>query len=423
MCGIAGLAGARQTPAEQGELVSAMCARIVHRGPDGGGVAVHADATLGMRRLAIVDLSGGEQPMSSEDGTSTIVYNGEVYNAPRLRAELEAEGVRFRTRSDTEVVLKLYERHPDCLEEALVGMWAFAIHDKKRRRLVLSRDRFGIKPLFFFAVDRCVAFASDLRSFEPLRGIRPAGTFDLDADAVHAMLAWSFVPETRTVYRGVERLAPATRMEVDLVTGARSLRRYWTLRPSDDARSVKSLPAAMELVDARLRRAVREHLESDVPIASFLSGGIDSSLVTAYAVEESSKPITAYSIGFREARFDEAPAARATAAALGVEHHVEYLDESNAREQLADALLAYDEPFGDSSAVATYLLARVVAKTHKVALGGDGGDEAFAGYRKHKIVRARRALGPLRPLVAAALGLVPARTDRTSRSAEWLRSA
>jgi asparagine synthase (glutamine-hydrolysing) len=429
MCGIAGLVSVDLDVPAQDALARKMIEQMIHRGPDGGGVTAHPAATIGMRRLAIVDIDGGQQPMWSDDESIVIVYNGEIYNAPAIRDRLVREGCRFRTRSDTEVILRLYERDPERVEEELAGMWAFAIHDRKRRRVTLSRDRFGIKPLFVADAAKSLAFASELRCFAPLRAAL-ASTFEplfaLDAGAAHAMIAWAYVPENATIYRGVTRVPPATRIEIDLTTGARTSRTYWRLAPSADAARVKSVDEAIDLVDPLLRRAVREHLESDVPIAAFLSGGIDSSLVTAYAVEESARPITAYSIGFREERFDEAPFARATAEILGVKHRVEILDQERARDAVADAILAYDEPFGDSSSIATLLLARTVAATHKVALAGDGGDEVFAGYRKHKIVRARRMMarfGPVRGAVVAGLRALPARTDRTSAWTEVLRSA
>jgi asparagine synthase (glutamine-hydrolysing) len=431
MCGIAGFSSiAADIPAQE-QLARAMIEAIVHRGPDGGGVAAHVQATLGMRRLAIVDIAGGQQPMRSDDEAIVIVYNGEIYNAPALRQRLEREGVRFRTRSDTEVVLRLYERDPERVEEELAGMWAFAIHDRRRRRLTLSRDRFGIKPLFIADTGRELAFASELRCFAPLLlcdQTRAPFTprFELSHEAAHAMIAWAYVPETSTIYTGVERLAPGTRLEVDLETGKRRRRTYFRLEPSREAARVKTVDEAAELIDPLLRRAVREHLESDVPVAAFLSGGVDSSLVTAYASEESARPITAYSIGFREPRFDESPYARATAEIIGVKHRLETLDEPRAREAVADAILAYDEPFGDSSSIASYLLAKTVAAEHKVALAGDGGDEVFAGYRKHKILRARRMmarLGPVREAVLAGLRALPTRTDRTSAVTDLLRTA
>lgn len=424
MCGIAGLA-LIDVPAERANaLVEAMCTRMHHRGPDGGGVLAHPDATLGMKRLAIVDVEHGQQPMQNDDGTVVLVYNGEIYNAPALRKELEARGVRFRTRSDTEVILRLYEDDPERVEEHLVGMWAFAIHDRRRKRLVLSRDRFGIKPMFVTTGARAVAFASELRCFDrSLPAIEPC--FRLDRGAAHAMVAWAYIPEDATIYRGVQRIPPATRLTVDLATGARTSRRYWSLVPSAEGARVRSIDEACEMVDAVLARAVFEHLESDVPIATFLSGGIDSSLITRYAMRAGRMPVKAYSIGFREPRFDESPFARETAKMLGVPIEVAYLDEATARSSLASALLSYDEPFGDSSSLATWLLSKNVAKDYKVALGGDGGDEVFAGYKKHRIVSLREKLERvpgLRAGLGRALSHVPTRTDRSRGWTELLRT-
>jgi asparagine synthase (glutamine-hydrolysing) len=427
MCGIAGILGRDADAATARELVARMCAAMEHRGPDGGGVEAHPDATLGMKRLAIVDIARGQQPMASDDGRVVIVYNGEVYNAPALRAELAAAGVRFRTRSDTEVVLRLYERDPDDVEQHLVGMWAFAIHDRRRRRVVLSRDRFGIKPLFVADAGVALAFASELGCFAPLRARAPFDRlFAPDPGAAHAMLSWGYVPGEATIYAGVQRIAPATRLEVDLANGARVAARYWALRPAPEAARVASLGEACELVEPLLRRAVREHLESDVPVACFLSGGIDSALVTALATDVAPRPPEAFAVGFREPRFDESPAARASAACFGVPFWVEALAEVASRAALADALLAYDEPFGDSSSLATYLVARRVAGSYKVVLGGDGGDEIFAGYKKHRIVAIRDAVARFpraRDAAACALAALPARTDRSRGWADALRTA
>jgi asparagine synthase (glutamine-hydrolysing) len=424
MCGIVGLVGLDVPLERTRDLVSAMNARIAHRGPDGEGLIIHPDATLAMKRLAIVDVEHGSQPMENEDGSVVLVYNGEVYNAPQLRQELERKGVRFRTRSDTEVILRLYEQESEDVERHLVGMWAFAVHDRKRRRLVLSRDRFGIKPLFVADTGRALAFASELRCFD--RSLEPFGRlFEIDHAAAHAMVSWSYVPETATIYKGVRRLAPATRLTVNLATGARETRTYWELEPSADAMAVKSLEAACEGTEALLRRAVKEHLESDVPVATFLSGGIDSSLVTAYAFEAGARSIKAYSIGFREPDFDESPFARATADKLGVPIAIKMFDEETARSRLADALLAYDEPFGDSSSLATYLLSSHVARDYKVALGGDGGDEIFAGYKKYLVTRLRKPFSgapALRDSLGRVLGRVPVFYDRTRGWTELLRT-
>lgn len=425
MCGIAGLVAFDAPLERMTAIVGTMASRIEHRGPDGGGLVANPGATLAMRRLAIVDVEHGKQPMTSDDEAIVLVYNGEIYNAPALRERLQKEGVKFRTRSDTEVILRLYERDPDRVEQELVGMWAFAIHDRRRRRVVLSRDRFGIKPLFIADTGGALAFASELRCFErDLPGF--ARLFEIDHDAAHAMVSWSYVPETSTIFAGVRRLAPATRLEVDLDSGRRSERRYWELTPSADAARVASLEDACTEVEGLLRRAVREHLESDVPIATFLSGGIDSSLITALAAEESSRSVKAYSIGFHEARFDESPFARATAEKLGLEIHVKMFDEETARGRLSDALLAYDEPFGDSSSLATYLLCDHVARDYKVALGGDGGDEVFAGYKKYLVVMMRKpfvGVPSVRNGIGRALGKIPTRTDRTRVWTEILRTA
>lgn len=405
---------------------------MVHRGPDSEGLYA-AETTagtalaLGMRRLAIVDVVHGAQPMSSDDGSITLVYNGEIYNAPALREWLRAEGIAFRTRSDTEVLLRLYERNPEDVERHLAGMWAFAVHDQRRGKLVLSRDRFGIKPLFVADTGKLLAFASELGCFGPVRALPGmAKLFALDPAAAHAMLAHAYVPNEDTIYQGVVRLAPGSRLTVDLDTGKRVSSRHFELSPSADARRVKSLAEAEDLVEPALRRAVREHLESDVSIATFLSGGIDSSLVTAYARDASAARLEAYAVGFHEKRFDESPHAQAVADSLGVPLRVTLLDEATLRGSLVSALAAYDEPFGDSSSLATFVLSGYVAKDHRVALGGDGGDEVFAGYRKHRIVALRQGTSLLarpRGAIARALADLPLTNDRSRGFSEAMRVA
>lgn len=427
MCGIAGFARLDLPEPEAIALAETMAEAMARRGPDGGGVASHPAATLAMKRLAIVDILGGQQPMSNDDGSIVLVFNGEIYNAPALRRSMRSEGVPFRSRSDTEVILRLYERDPGSVERHLAGMWAFAIHDRRRGRLVLSRDRFGIKPLFVAEAEGGLAFASDLRCFTSLAGARPAFRRALRPDpaAAHAMLAWGYVPDERTIYEGVTRLAPGSRLELDLGAGSSRRERYWSPEPSTEASRVRTLDEACELVEPLLRRAVREHLESDVPVATFLSGGIDSSLVSAYARDASGAGLEAYSVGFREGAFDESPAARETARSLSITHTVGMVDESMARAHLADALLAADEPFGDSSIVASYLVARLASRRHKVVFGGDGGDEVFAGYRKHRIVALRGALGPVpfaRQALSGALARLPEGGDRGGRYSGALRA-
>ncbi|MDP3278762.1 MAG: asparagine synthase (glutamine-hydrolyzing) [Deltaproteobacteria bacterium] len=419
MCGIAGFAGLKLSLDRARSLGEAMNQAIAYRGPDGGGVSVHYDATLGMRRLAIVDIANGHQPMFSDDGAITLVYNGEVYNAPALRESLQRDGVQFVTRSDTEVILRLYERDPDLVEELLVGMWAFAIHDRRRDVLVLSRDRFGIKPLFVVEKPGAIGFASDLRALRALESEDGfTCKFAVDHGSAHAMLSWGFVPELATIYEGVARVEPGTRVELDLRSGAKRRRTYWTLTPSSEASAVSSMADAALLTESVLRRAVREHLESDVPVASFLSGGIDSSLVTLFAAQASARPVEAFTIGFREELFDESVFAKQIAEQIGVSLRTEVLEPDSLRKVLADAMLAYDEPFGDSSSLATYLLSQVVGRSHKVSLAGDGGDEVFVGYSRYRLLPVRAALRG-QPAMRDALGhllmKVPSRTDRTSR--------
>ena len=411
MCGIVGLAGLQASPEKAQTLVTRMAEKIRHRGPDGGGVAFHGDVTLGMTRLAIVDVVHGQQPMTNDDGSIVIVYNGEVYNAPELRARLIAAGVNFRTRSDTEVILRAYEHDPEHVEEHLVGMWAFAIHDRRRKRLILSRDRFGIKPLFVAKQGSTLGFASELRCFD--RSLPElASCFQLDHAAAHAMLSWSYVPENATIWKGVRRLPPATRYERDLDTGAEREHKYWELVPSSAAAQVRDLDEACTAVDGLLRRSVREHLESDVPVATFLSGGVDSSLIAMYAAQSSSKSIHAYTIGFTDPRFDESHFARAVAERLGIPIELRIFDKEFARHELVDALSAYDEPFGDSSSLATHLVSSFIGEKYKVALAGDGGDEVFAGYRKYFALNVRKPFSQtprLRNALAGALSTDPRR--------------
>ena len=342
--------------------------------------------------------------MANEDESIVIVYNGEVYNAPALRQDLERRGVRFRTRSDTEVILRLYEEDPEHVEEHLVGMWAFAIHDRRRRRVVLSRDRFGIKPLFVADAGDALAFASELRCFD--RASQPfARLFAIDHDAAHAMVSWSYVPETATIYAGVRRLAAghaAERGPRDASVGR--ARTYWTLEPSPEAARVRSLDDACERgrVSPAARRA--EHLESDVPVASFLSGGIDSSLVTAYANEESAAPIKAYSIGFRRARASTSRPLRGRPPRGSGRRSTSRCSTRRRR-----AAACRTRSSRTTSRSATRRASRPtccrehVGRDFKVALGGDGGDEVFAGYKKYLVVHLRKPFAAV-PRVRDALG-------------------
>lgn len=424
MSGIVGIASFDASLERARAIASTMCAPLAHRAADADEVVAHPDATLAMHRLSSPSVARG-RPLSSDDESVVIAYCGTIANAPEVRTALERSGVRFRTHEDAELILRLYEQSPEAVEGHLVGSWAFALHDRKRRRVVLSRDRFGIEPLFVADTGRALAFASDLRCFD--RSLKGFGRlFELDHDAAHAMLSWSYVPEAATIYKGVRRLPPATRLTIDLASGDRHQRLYWELEPCSDAARIRSLDEACEATDALLRRAVKEHLRSDVPVATFLSGGIDSSLVTAYAHDLTPDGTKAYAIGFEEAAFDESPFARETAERLGAPLSVGVFDERTALAKLPDALLAYDEPFGDSSSLATYLLCEHVAGDYTVALGGDGSDEIFAGYKKYFIAHLRKPFSStpiLRDALGHALGRLPSVTDRTRGWANLLRTA
>jgi asparagine synthase (glutamine-hydrolysing) len=388
VCGICGIASSRG-PVDRDRL-AAMSATLAHRGPDSEGMFLEEGVGVAARRLAIIDLVGGDQPIANEDGTCTVVQNGEIYNHAELRVELERAGHVFRTRSDTEALVHAYEEWGAGFVERLRGMFALAIWDARRRRLVLARDRFGIKPLYVRDVDGELAFASELDAL-------PKG--ELDLDAVEAFLAFNSVPAPLSIFREIRKL-PAGHV-LTWEGGRTTVERY--ARPGPLAPRVGADEA--ELVEecrARLRDSVRAHLVSDVPVGVLLSGGVDSGLLAALAAQESSAQVRTFSIGFEEQSFDELDGARAVAARYGTRHRELVLrpDAALLLPALADA---FDEPFADSSALPTYLVSRLAAEDVKVALSGEGGDELFGGYHTYVATLLAERVGPLaaraRPLV------------------------
>ncbi len=382
MCGIFGLARV------DGPLTAADTQRVrqglrllEHRGPDGEGVAARDGVCLGHRRLSIIDLAGGAQPMASRDQAGSIAYNGEVYNFHALRDELERAGRRFSTRSDTEVVLNaVLAWGPDALSR-LRGMFAFAAVDSERRILLLARDRLGIKPLYYARTAEGLLWSSEL---EPL--YRAAGPFDLDLEALDDYLQWQYVPAPRTIYRGIRCLPPAHHLTLDLQSGAVVERRYWDLRFRED-RALTAEEWGARL-DAKIREAVQGQLVSDVPFGAFLSGGIDSSLVVGYMAEIMDRPVQTFSIGFHESDASELPYAGAVARANRTDHHSEIV-EPDSLGLLPRLALHYGQPFADSSAIPTYYVARMARRHVKMVLSGDGGDEGFAGYHSYETVHRR----------------------------------
>jgi asparagine synthase (glutamine-hydrolysing) len=376
MCGIAGFVGIAQYTPESGEILRRMCDAIRHRGPDDAGYHVGSTACIGMRRLSIIDVAGGHQPMANEDETVRIVFNGEIYNFRDLRQRLKVSGHRLATSSDTETIVHFYEERGEDVVHELRGMFAFAIWDEKRQRLVLARDRLGIKPLYIWPhPGGGLAFASELRSFLTLPDFAPT----IDPDAVASYSAFGYIPHPASIFRGVRKLAPGHRLTWTRDQGIVESE-YWSParaeRPAIDER--EAVAELRRLVD----ESVRIHLESDVPLGAFLSGGIDSSAVVASMRRQmDSRPLT-FSIGFREAAFDESGYAAEVANALDTNHTALIVD-PDADSLVDDVVNAFDEPMGDSSALPTYLVSCLARRDVTVALSGDGGDEGFGGYTRY----------------------------------------
>ena len=365
MCGICGIATARG--AVDRERLAAMSATLLHRGPDADGTYIADGIGLASRRLSIIDLAGGDQPIANEDGTVVLIQNGEIYNYRELRAQLERAGHRFRTHSDTEVLVHAYEEWGRGFAERLRGMFAIALWDARSRRLVLARDRFGIKPLYYRDAAGELAFASELDAL-------PRG--EIDPDALEAYLAFNSIPAPLSIFKEIRKL-PAGHL-LTWSDGIVTLDRF--ARPGPlEARHSADEAELVEECRARLRDSVRAHLVADVPVGVLLSGGVDSGALAALAAEESSEPVRTFSIGFEEASFDELAGARAVAERYGTLHR-ELVLRPDAALLLPALAQTFDEPFGDSSALPTYLVSKLAAEDVKVALSGEGGDELFGGY-------------------------------------------
>ena len=382
----------------------AMNETLVHRGPDSAGEFAEESVVLAARRLSIIDLEGSDQPVGNEDGRIQVVQNGEIYNYRQLRERLERAGHRFRTQGDTEVLVHLYEERGPAFVEDLRGMFAIALWDRLEQRLVLARDRFGIKPLYYRLENRMLSFASELKAL--LR--QPEMSRDVDLDALEAYLAFNSIPAPLTIFREARKLPPGHLLIVE--RGESRLRRYARPRPvaAGSERPESEHELALELRE-RLRDSVRAHLVADVPVGVMLSGGIDSSALAALAARESSYRVSTFSIGFEERSFNELELARRVAELYGTDHH-ELILRPDAVELLPKLAEAFDEPFADSSALPTYLVSQLAAGTVKVALSGEGGDELFGGYYTYVADTLAPRIGPiasaLRPLVEQAAELV-----------------
>ena len=415
MCGIAGILDAQGRVVEE-FLVRRLCEALGHRGPDGEGYHTDGPVSLGHRRLAILDLAGGRQPMSNEDGTVWVTFNGEIYNFAELRRRLEALGHRFATRSDTEVLLHAYEQYGEACVNELRGMFAFAVWDRPRQTLLLARDRIGKKPLFYAQVDGQWVFASELQAL--LR--HPGLAREVDWAAVDDYLTYGYIPAPRTIFRGVQKLPPAHWLRLKAGadgTGSPHIERYWRLGYEPKV-GLSETEAAEGLLEV-LTEAVRLRMIADVPLGALLSGGLDSGIVVALMSQLSSRPVKTFSIGFEEQRFNELPHARLVAERYGTEHH-ELIVRPNALEVLPTLVRHYGEPYADSSAIPTYYVARLTREHVTVALTGDGGDECLAGYERYAAGlaadRYARIPATARRLVMDPLAkLIPRNAPRRSR--------
>ncbi len=415
MCGICGAVWSDSERPLAAESLRKMMDRLVHRGPDDSGDYHDNHAALGFRRLAIIDLAGGRQPLSNENGTIWTVFNGEIYNYPALRHRLEAKGHVLRSGGDTETLVHLYEDEGTRMFSLLRGMFALAIWDAPRRTLLLARDRLGQKPLVYRLDSRRLFFASELKALLAL----PSHTMprSLDPIALDHYLSYGYVPHPRTILEGTYKLPPAHYAVWH--DGILSIKRYW--QPDWNLERVRPIGDDVEELQAVLAEAVREQMMSDVPLGAFLSGGIDSTIIAGLMQRASSRPVKTFAIGFPDPRYDETRYAELAAKHLGTEHRT-FMVEPTAWETLPHLAWHFDEPFADSSALPTWYVARETRREVTVALTGDAGDELFGGYDRYRALSLTELLqrlpGYSRRLLGGAIeGVLPS----SSKSKSWVR--
>jgi asparagine synthase (glutamine-hydrolysing) len=417
MCGIVGIVERRRGAVDEAVL-GRMCEAIRHRGPDEDGFYHGAGVGLAMRRLAIIDLKGGQQPMHNADRTASIVFNGEIYNYKEVRAELERLGHRFHTDCDTEVIVHAYDEYGAECPKYLRGMFAFAIWDVRTEELFLARDRVGKKPLLYARTGDGLVFGSEFAALLQ----HPQVGREVNREAIHHYLTFMCVPAPLTAYRDIHKLEPGHTLRYTR-GGEIKTERYW--QPDFSQKTRMSEAEAGERAVEILREAVRVRLMSEVPLGAFLSGGVDSSAVVALMSEVSSAPVKTFSIGFEEQDFSELHHARRVAEHIGAEHH-EFIVRPDALEVLPTLVEHYGEPYADSSAIPTYYVARETRRHVTVALNGDGGDECFAGYERYAAMKLagkyRGVPGLLREgLIKPAVGLYPTSETRRSRARDLKR--
>lgn len=413
MCGIVGqLYFDREQHVDPYQL-RAMCDIMRHRGPDDEGRYCEGAIGLGMRRLNIIDLDGGKQPIWNEDGSVGVVYNGEIYNYRELRRDLQARGHQFHTQSDTEVIVHLYEERGEDFLQDLNGMFAIALWDCRTETLILARDRFGEKPLHYRVTDRGIAFASEMKSILCTLDALPA----FDVEAVYQYFLLHYIPAPLTIYRGIRKLMPGHYLRC--AQGQIQEIKYWDFSYEPDEQHDEAY--FVEGVRARLEDAVRLRLVSDVPLGAFLSGGIDSSIVVGLMSRLMDRPVQTFSIGFEEAQHDESRFAEQAADAFGADHHAQIV-KASAVELLHRLVWHCDEPFADSSALPTFLLSEMTRRSVTVALSGDGGDELFGGYDRYERILRRRQWSRWPKAWRRQLAKIGQRLPRHARGKAFLQS-
>jgi asparagine synthase (glutamine-hydrolysing) len=388
MCGIAGMmeADGSASRAERLGLIGRMCQAIEHRGPDDEGFHIDGGVALGMRRLSIIDLFTGHQPISNEDGSVWVVFNGEIYNFRDLREGLIARGHTLRTNTDTEVIVHLYEEEGEACVGRLRGMFAFAIWDSRDRKLFVARDRVGIKPLHYWHAGGTLIFGSEIKSILQ----HPKVTREVNPQAISDFLSFNYVPDPATAFRGIHKLPPGHTLTFK--DSRLTVRSYWDFDYAERSACEPARDEGYYVAGIRelITESVRLRLISDVPLGAFLSGGIDSSAIVATMARLMDRPVKTFSIGFSESSFDELHFARMAARRLGTDHH-EFVVTPDVCNLVEEIIWHHDEPFADVSSIPTYIVSKMAREHVKVVLSGDGGDELFAGYERYRVDRDRRA--------------------------------
>ena len=419
MCGLVGVLHLDGKAADAGD-VTAMRDLLVHRGPDDCGLFLDGPVGLGHRRLSIIDLGGGHQPMHNADGTTCVVYNGEIYNYPELRTHLTERGIPLKSSSDTETILGLYDLYGERCVDHLYGMFAFVLWDSRRRRVVVARDRMGIKPLYIARMRGLVAFASEIKAFLAL----PQWTGDVDAEKVPEYLVYRDVAGKGTLFRDVERVLPGQMLVID-ADGRETAHTYWSMplprsSQNGDARH-HTMEGWSDELDHLLDEVVRVHLLSDVPLGTFNSGGVDSSLVTAYTARAIDRPVNTHAVAFDDPRYDESRYARIVAERYGTTHHTYKVNEREFADFLPRAIWHLDEPLNHPNSIPIAFLSKLARSNVTVVLTGEGSDELFGGYPRYRLARLldryESFFPVLKPLLGALSLLRPANERARIRAA------